>query len=277
MTRRPKSVSTGDNEKAKRTALHVRLALILGGILVALLLAEAILRWVFPYQFIYQHPQFFALNEGSADTGPEIANGLLAPALALNDEAWRYSLQPNLRARLVSSEFDVAFETNDRGFRGPALDARPARRLLGLGDSFAMGFGVEREATYLAVWAGHHTQPVEPVNGGVIGYNPHNSAAFLFGNTATLQPDAVVLQLWAGDDLCGPAAAARPIIKAEASRATRFKFLLFRSHLAMLVRLKNMMNDEQIEMLDEFRKSHTPRERASRRRINETSTPVGGH
>ena len=236
MTKRPKSVSTDDNEKAKRTALPVRMALILGGLLVSLLFAEALLRWVFPFQFIYRHPRFVVLSKEPADAGPEVANGLLAPALALNDQAWRYSLRPNLQARLVSSEFDVAFETNDQGLRGPALGSRPGRRLLGLGDSFAMGFGVEREETYLSVWAGHHTQPAEPVHGGVIGYNPHNSAAFLFGHAATLRPDEVILQLWVGDDLCGPATAARPIIKAEASRATRLKFMLFRSHLAMLIR-----------------------------------------
>ena len=189
MTRRPKSVSTGADEQApnasggpaRRTALPVRMALILGGLLAALLLAEALLRWVLPYQFIYQHPQFVVLNEEPSAPRPQVANGLLAPALALNDQAWRYGLRPNLRARLVSSEFAVAFETNTHGIRGPALRTRPDHRLLGLGDSFAMGFGVEREETFLSVWARqqaeHATQPVEPVHGGVIGYNPYNSAA----------------------------------------------------------------------------------------------------
>ena len=216
------------------------MALILGSLLAALLLAEAVLRWVFPYQFIYQHPQFVVLNEEPSAPRPQVANGLLAPALALNDQAWRYGLRPNLRARLVSSEFAVAFETNTHGIRGPALHTRPHRRLLGLGDSFAMGFGVEREETFLSVWARqqaeHATRPVEPVHGGVIGYNPYNSAAYLFGRAGTLQPDEVVLQLWVGDDLCGPASAARPIVQAEANRNTRIKFLIFRSHLAMLVR-----------------------------------------
>ena len=223
-----------------RTSLRLRIVLLAGGLLVALVLAEALLRWVLPYHFIYKHPQFVLLNQEGLDQSRPIANWLIAPALAVNDKPSRYGLQPNLRARLVSSEFDVSFETNHHGVRGPALLTKPDLRILGLGDSFAIGFGVERHQTYLWVlarrWRQQSEEAIEPVNAGVIGYNPYNSARYLFSEAATLQPDLVVLQLWVGDDLCRSSSAARPVLKAEEPPATTFKFLLLRSHLGMLVR-----------------------------------------
>ena len=167
----------------------------------------------FPYHFIYKHPQFVLRDDAHAAPRPEAANPLLAPALAMTDKAWRYGLRPNLRAQ-------------------------PGLRLLGLGDSFAMGFGVEIDETYLSVSAGRWTQhaatEVEPVHASVMGYNPYNSARYLFGEAATLQPDVVVLQLWVGNDLCGASAAARPIVKGEERTAHTLKFAMYRSHLAML-------------------------------------------
>ena len=243
MGKRPKPTSPDTDAQAaktptRRTALPVRIALIVGGVLVALLLAEGLLRWVFPYQFIYKHPQFIILNDEPVASGPQVANALLAPALTVTDQPWRYGLKPNLRARFVSSEFDVAFETNDEGLRGPPLQARPDLRILGLGDSFAMGFGVEHDETYLSVLARRRQEQTdaatEAVNAGVIGYNPYNSAQLLFSRAATLRPDVVILQLWAGNDLCSRASAARPIVQDE-ERLT-LKALLRRWHLGMLVR-----------------------------------------
>jgi hypothetical protein len=46
--------------------------------------------------------------------------------------------------------FDIAFATDDSGPRGPALQAQPGLRILGLGDSFAMGYGDGQAETYLA-------------------------------------------------------------------------------------------------------------------------------
>ncbi len=232
-------LSAGQNAPAMATPLLLRISLLVGGLVVALLIAEGLLRWVFPYQFIYKHPRFVVHHELESQPS-QIANRLLAPGLALNDQPWRYALRKDLRAQLVSSEFDVSFETNDQGLRGPPLRPQPDLRILGLGDSFAMGFGVENEETYLSVlsrqWAATTTQDVEPVQGGVIGYNPHNSAAYLFGNAATLQPDIVIVQLWVGDDLCGARTPARPVEQGAESLANTIKAMLSHWHLGMLVR-----------------------------------------
>ena len=77
-----------------------------------------------------------------AERAEQMAGSIMGAALQYVDAPWVYRLKKNLRARFVSSEFDVAFATNDAGLRGPALQDQPGLRILGLGDSFAMGYGV---------------------------------------------------------------------------------------------------------------------------------------
>ena len=141
-----------------------------------------------------------------------MADKRLGAAVHYTDRPWHYRLKRDLRARFSSSEFDVSFETNESGLRGQPLRSDETYRVLGLGDSFAMGYGVEAEETYLSM-LGELWDPrveIEPLNAGLVGYNPYNSYHYLIGEGLGFEPKLVILQLWVGDDLCGGRDPGRP-------------------------------------------------------------------
>jgi hypothetical protein len=75
----------------------------------------------------------------------------------------------NFRGRLSNLvDFDVAIRTDSLGLRGPEINERRPR-VLGLGDSFMFGYGVEENDTFLAQAA--TVAGAAPLNGGVPGYD----------------------------------------------------------------------------------------------------------
>ena len=123
-----------------------RLTLVFAGFLVSGMLVEGTLRWVLTDFFVYRNPEFIVHSVHPDDAPAHMREPLLSAGLRYVDQRWKYGLKRDLRARLVSSEFDVAFRTNSRGWRG--FEVSPQKqglRLLGLRDSFAMGFGVEQD------------------------------------------------------------------------------------------------------------------------------------
>ena len=100
----------------RRTGFTLNLTLASAGILLALLLAEASLRWIVP-GVVYIHPRFEVLSVEPDEKAEQMAGSMLGAALQYVDAPWVYRLKKNLRARFVSSEFDVAFATNDAGLR----------------------------------------------------------------------------------------------------------------------------------------------------------------
>ena len=103
-----------------------------------------------------------------------------------------------------------------------------------------MGYGVELEEMYLnrlhASWKSG--RPVEPLNAGVVGYNPYNSFHYLLGAGLEFSPDLVVMQLWVGDDLCGGRGPARPQGIARATLQRQAREWMQHLHLAMFVRAR---------------------------------------
>jgi hypothetical protein len=187
---------------------------------------------------VYQHPRFRVEAVDPRDAAREFEDPLLGPALRVVPDAWLYALKRDLRARFVSSEFDVSFETDGMGRRVPA-PAGSELRMLGIGDSFTMGFGVEADETFLSVAAAHLAgRGVRGAawNAGVLGYSPWNAARYLLGDGLRADPDVAIFQLWVGDDLCGPARPVRPELGSEGSWKRSLKFAVRHSHLAMLVR-----------------------------------------
>ena len=224
---------------ARLTSILQRLLLALASIGVALLLLEAILRWVVPYRFVLRQPEFVAQQVHPEDAGVHMAEPLFGAGLRYVHKPWKYGLKREMRARLVSSEFDVSVRTNELGFRGPPLRHDPGYRILGLGDSFAMGYGVEEDETYLAVLAEEmrtELGEVEPVNAGVVGYSPAHSYHILMDLAEALSPDLVVFQLWVGDDLCGGMSAGRPAPAGRGNKDRELRYAVRHSHLAMFVR-----------------------------------------
>ena len=98
-------------------------------------------------------------------------------------------------------EFVHHMKTNSLGLREDEIVVpKPAgtRRIVGLGDSFAMGYGVEKEDTYLEVMERaladrYPDQEWETVNAGVAGHDPVFSEQLLRRRLLPLQPDIVLL------------------------------------------------------------------------------------
>lgn len=112
---------------------------------------------------------------------------------------------PLARSRMSSETHgSVAVRINSRGYRGREYPWEQASgfRILGLGDSFAFGFAVEEEETYLArlerALADRH---VEVINTGLAGMGPDNEARLLAADGPGLRPDLVLLGFFVGNDL----------------------------------------------------------------------------
>jgi hypothetical protein len=126
-------------------------------------------------------------------------------ALFVEDPAVGMRHLPHTRAPMGSeTDGPVPVRINSRGYRGReyAWDAPPGFRILGLGDSFAFGFGVKEEETYLAriedALADRH---VEVINAGLAGMGPDNEARLLAADGPRLRPNLVLVGFYVGNDL----------------------------------------------------------------------------
>jgi hypothetical protein len=113
--------------------------------------------------------------------------------------------RPHTRAPMPSeTEGDVPVRINSRGYRGREYPwhAPAGFRILGLGDSFAFGYGVEEDDTYLArlerALAGRRA---EVINAGLAGMGPDNEARLLAADGPGLRPDLVLVGFYVGNDL----------------------------------------------------------------------------
>ncbi|HET7292745.1 MAG TPA: hypothetical protein VFM88_09980 [Vicinamibacteria bacterium] len=108
------------------------------------------------------------------------------------------------RGRFPSAEHAASVQTNSLGFRDreyPA-DKGGSFRILGLGDSFAFGVGVEEPMAYLArVEEALRPERVEVINAGLVGAGPDTEARLLEDVGPRLRPDLVVLGLFVGNDM----------------------------------------------------------------------------
>ena len=164
------------------TRTRGRLSLLLFGSILALLLAEGVLR-LLPER----HPR-----------------GALRQLHELRtDRAWLYGLRPGARAALKVSG-DLVYEINEDGFRGPrySMDKPPGVfRVVVLGDSLAFGYGVRERDTFvrqmetLLLARG----PAQILNFGVGGYNPYNEAALFADLGVKYRPDLVLVQFCIND------------------------------------------------------------------------------
>ena len=120
---------------------------------------------------------------------------------------------PATASVLVRPEFRVPVRTNAEGFRGgplPGSKEPGTYRIVALGDSFTFGFGVRERQAYPARLAAGLTarlggRPrVEVVNLGVPGTGPRDYLWHLTHTALALDPDLVVVGLFANDvnDVC---------------------------------------------------------------------------
>lgn len=99
---------------------------------------------------------------------------------------------------------DIPVRINSQGFRDREYASKgpTALRILGLGDSFAFGFGVNEEETYLArLEALLNDGKAEVINAGLAGMGPDSEARLLEMEGPRLDPDLVLVGFYVGNDL----------------------------------------------------------------------------
>ena len=152
-----------------------RIALAVGALFAALLLAEGVLR-ALDYQ-----PDVLALFEPRSGTG--------------------FKLQPDLDVSTTVRGRDVRITTNSLGLRGPEPDAtRSRQRVVFLGDSFTFGLWASSDADTFVAQVGEQLG-VEAINAGVPGYGYGDMRLALEQDVVPLKPYLVVLVTYNGNDI----------------------------------------------------------------------------
>ena len=108
--------------------------------------------------------------------------------------------RPNSTTTRSTSEFDVTFDVNSLGLREDPMDspAKPAGvfRVVALGDSFTLGFTVDREDLFvdqLESYWNAQGRKVDVINTGTEGYSTDQETVWLLENGDAYQPDLVLL------------------------------------------------------------------------------------
>ncbi|MBK8900842.1 MAG: SGNH/GDSL hydrolase family protein [Anaerolineaceae bacterium] len=164
---------------------------------------------------------FIGLIEGAAYLWERSqANGLYAWELVASRriDLVEYS-QPGAGYTLMQpgSQYEwqeIPVDINSNGLRNPELAYEKSAntyRILNLGDSIAMGWGVRMEETYGRqledmLNTSDADQQYEVINAGVPGWNPANELAFLEAEGLKYEPDLVLLDLTIVNDIYGRSA-----------------------------------------------------------------------
>ncbi|HEY9421885.1 MAG TPA: GDSL-type esterase/lipase family protein, partial [Thermoanaerobaculia bacterium] len=131
-----------------------------------------------------------------------VSRGLYAP-----DPPRRYRLQPGFQGTITNRvEYDTPVSINKAGLRGPEVEPeQPGTfRVLALGDSFTFGVGAREEEAYPA-----RLQEIlrsrgigaQVLNAGAPGFGVPDAVAWYQRWGRPLNPDAIVLAVFVGNDL----------------------------------------------------------------------------
>jgi hypothetical protein len=118
----------------------------------------------------------------------------------VRSESLGFRLAPGIRTRMRGPEYDVEIATNSLGFRDDEIDTTGDKpRVLLLGDSFAMGYGVERPKIFADLL--EPEIPAQVVNAGTGGYEIVQQPRLLAELGPAFRPDLVLYTLYLGNDL----------------------------------------------------------------------------
>ena len=139
----------------------------------------------------------------------EICLGIFLPqarygypqGLYMNDDKLDFKLTPNFTGIFESTEFKTHTNINSKGLRDVEHDHKKPDgtfRIIGLGDSFTFGNGVEFNETYLSVLekrlnAENKSRNYEIIKAGVPGYGTDNELAYLKNEGIKYDPDLVIV------------------------------------------------------------------------------------
>ena len=149
------------------------------------------------------------------------ANSLYAWELVASRRmVWEQHPEPGAGYTLIKpgSHYEwqgIPVDINSHGLRGPETTyAKPLAtfRILNLGDSVVMGWGVRQEDTYgrqleaLLNQKGADSLHYEVINAGVPGWNLENALAYLQAEGQKYEPDLILLNLTIANDIKGKSA-----------------------------------------------------------------------
>ena len=139
----------------------------------------------------------FAVFEGGLRLFPQFR-----PQTNLNqfDSKLGWAKKPNLHADRSTSEFDIEFEINSLGLRDDAMSStdKPdgTHRVLMLGDSFVLGYTVDRDhlfVDHLENWWTNEGRNVDVVNAGTEGYSTDQQVLWFLEHGVDFDPDLVLV------------------------------------------------------------------------------------
>lgn len=117
-----------------------------------------------------------------------------------------WTLAPGFSGRFPGADFDVEVDANGDGLRDRTFGARPpgTRRILGLGDSFAFGWGVENGESLFKVLERRLNESgpdrYEAVNAGIPGFGTYEELQLLRSIGLRYEPDLVAVAFYEGND-----------------------------------------------------------------------------
>lgn len=142
----------------------------------------------------------FALAALVAEVGLRLLGLGPQPTIHRFDADTGWAKKADATVRKTTSEFDITIATNQFGLRDDPMStpAKPAgaKRVLVLGDSFALGYTVDRDDLFVDLlerWWKAEGRPIDVVNAGTEGWSTDQEAVWLEKNGAAFQPDVVLL------------------------------------------------------------------------------------
>ena len=128
--------------------------------------------------------------------------------LFMNDDRIGYRLRPDTTIRYQTTEFDTEVSTNSIGLRDDEVGPKPPGeyRILVLGDSMTLAVQVPSEETFAHVLeerlngAAAGLARYRIINAGVQGYGTVEQYLFLEQLPDVVEPDLVLLMVYAGND-----------------------------------------------------------------------------
>jgi len=133
----------------------------------------------------------------------------LFPKEFISKDGHFHSLAPDVDGRHTLAEFDISFKTNSIGLRDKEYPHKSTEtlRMLVLGDSFTMGWGVEQDEVFMEVFEKKINEDkifdcnIEVLNAGVYGYGTVDELLFLQKMGLKLKPDIILLTFFIGNDI----------------------------------------------------------------------------
>lgn len=132
----------------------------------------------------------------------------MGPAKTLNqfDETVGWIKRADAKLERSTKEFEVTYALNEHGLRDDDSltmgKTEGTTRVLALGDSFTLGFSVDREDLFvdqLETWWQREGRQVEVINAGTEGYSTDQEAAWLAEYGSKWQPDLVLVFAYEND------------------------------------------------------------------------------